>query len=223
MRILRPGQSRRLYRYVDVELSLTTEPRGPHTVVRANTSRRDCFVMRRKMPAGVGLSAVSAVIFAGRSRRCRDLRLGCRALPDRRRRSLVHRRNRRRCDCHVRRGRGRSAPCLPATLLPANYHIGFASGEHVGWYDQGVVMDLRGDCLAVLEFAPGPGCPDEFVATRVDSDLSRGWDYIADAPQPAPGRRQRTRRTFRPVVVSRNPDPTRTISVASSRYGLSRW
>jgi hypothetical protein len=45
-----------------------------------------------------------------------------------------------------------------------------SSGELIAWYEDGVVLDLNGDALAVLEMAPGVGCPDTFVATTLSRD-----------------------------------------------------
>jgi hypothetical protein len=44
------------------------------------------------------------------------------------------------------------------------------TGEIVGWYSDGVVMDLSGDAVAVLELAPGTGCPDDFIGTELASN-----------------------------------------------------
>lgn len=44
------------------------------------------------------------------------------------------------------------------------------TGHVVAWYRDGVVLDLDGNALAVLEMAPGTGCPDEFVGTSLRSD-----------------------------------------------------
>jgi hypothetical protein len=43
-------------------------------------------------------------------------------------------------------------------------------GDIVGWYESGVVMDLEGQAVAVLEFAPGAGCPDDFVGKSLHID-----------------------------------------------------
>jgi hypothetical protein len=44
------------------------------------------------------------------------------------------------------------------------------SGNIVAWYESGVVMNLEGQAVAVLELAPGSGCPDDFVGTVLDAD-----------------------------------------------------
>jgi hypothetical protein len=54
------------------------------------------------------------------------------------------------------------------------------SGRLVGFVDEGVILDEAGDTLAVLEFAPGRGCPDPFFITALpNNDGSPLHDHSA--------------------------------------------
>lgn len=61
-----------------------------------------------------------------------------------------------------------------------------SSGELAAWYQDGVVLDLNGDALAVLEMAPGIGCPDAFVATTLSKDPAGIAGRILREPLAAP-------------------------------------
>jgi hypothetical protein len=58
------------------------------------------------------------------------------------------------------------------------------TGAHVGWFDQGVLTDTAGDAVAVLEFAPGPGCPPRFVGTTLLEDAFEGLQWVLGEPTP---------------------------------------
>lgn len=40
-----------------------------------------------------------------------------------------------------------------------------------GYVSEGAVLDVDGNTIAVVEFAPGGGCPDDFLATEAKADL----------------------------------------------------
>lgn len=61
-----------------------------------------------------------------------------------------------------------------------------SSGELAAWYRDGVVLDLAGDALAVLELAPGVGCPDAFIGTSLNRDPFGIAGRIARGPYAAP-------------------------------------
>jgi schlafen family protein len=44
------------------------------------------------------------------------------------------------------------------------------TGDIVGWYLDGVLIDLEGNCVAALEMAPGIACPDDFVGSSLERD-----------------------------------------------------
>lgn len=64
-----------------------------------------------------------------------------------------------------------------------------STNEVCGFVHDGAVTDLSGDALAVTEFAPGAGCPDDFVAEptdrNVDSSVIEAQDLEHSEP-PAP-------------------------------------
>ena len=49
-----------------------------------------------------------------------------------------------------------------------------STGRPAAQWHHGVLLDLEGMTLGVLELAPGEGCPDEFIAISVDIDPSGG-------------------------------------------------
>lgn len=61
-----------------------------------------------------------------------------------------------------------------------NWHMGWVhtdgsvsatrTGKVVAWYEDGVLLDLNGDAIAVLEMAPGGACPDGFVGSTLETD-----------------------------------------------------
>lgn len=57
-----------------------------------------------------------------------------------------------------------------ASIMSDGSVVKSTTGGLVGWYRDGVVLDLHGNALAVLEMAPGAGCPDGFVGTSLRSD-----------------------------------------------------
>ena len=61
--------------------------------------------------------------------------------------------------------------------------------ERVGCLDEGVVLDIDGNTLALVELAPGIGCPAGFFATSVPDLGSGPVPYIE--PQPAAEKRER--------------------------------
>jgi len=95
-----------------------------------------------------------------------------------------------------------------------NWHMGWVhtdgsvsatrTGKIVAWYEDGVLLDLAGDAIAVLELAPGVACPDEFVGTTLESDPSGSSRIYTTTMQP-------------PAHGLMRPDPTRQWSSLDAR------
>ena len=62
------------------------------------------------------------------------------------------------------------------------------SGEHVAWYSDGVVMDKDGAAIAVLELAPGVGCPEDFIGSHLQGDPGGSARSFVGQRRPPPQR-----------------------------------
>ncbi len=60
------------------------------------------------------------------------------------------------------------------------------TGQIVAWYFDGVVLDMVGDAVAVLELAPGVGCPDDFVGTTLKANPAEAARSLKGRPTPPP-------------------------------------
>jgi hypothetical protein len=73
-----------------------------------------------------------------------------------------------------------------ATIDGAGGVTRVSTGGLVGWYRDGVLADLNGDTIAVVEFAYGVGCPDNFVGTSLDpGSAGRAREFGLRPPQRA--------------------------------------
>jgi len=57
-----------------------------------------------------------------------------------------------------------------ATIWDGGAVTSSRTGQAAAWFIDGVLMDLRGNAIAVLELAPGTGCPDDFVGRKLAAD-----------------------------------------------------
>lgn len=87
-------------------------------------------------------------------------------------------------------------------------------GRVIGWHRDGVVMDLVGDAVAVVELASGSGCPDDFVAQQPVDQVEGGVGPTCDKPTrfgakhtaPAPSGRW-SDRTLEELIEMEGLDP----------------